>query len=188
MQKNKNLKFFWKKHSIAFSCIMVVLLCLIVFLFWYSRSRTYLGNITVESEDGEILNIRLELNAHRSLLKPEEFGGSIFIDGKEYISAFFVENKEDKEAQFVDLTSSYAEFANFGVPYDRGNWLKNLQAKMEGEKWVPFFVLKDQENTKNTIRIENLPELFKQKSPEKCNIVVHKDKKIYTIKEVVEKN
>lgn len=188
MQKNENLRLFWKKHSIAFSCIMVVLLCLIVFLFWYSRSRTYLGNITVESEDGEILNIRLELNACRNLLKPEEFGGSIFIDGEEYISAFFVENKEDKEEHFFDPTSSYAELASFGVPYNRGNWLKNLQAKMEGEKWVPFFVLKDQENTKNTIRIENLSELFEQKSPEKCNIVVHKDKKIYTIKEVVKKN
>ncbi len=187
MQKNKNLKFFWKKHSIVFSCIMAVLLCLIIFLFWYSRSRTYSGNITVESEDGEILNIRLELNARRNLLKPEEFGGSIFIDGEEYISAFFVENKEAKEHP-VDPTSSYAELASLYVPYDRGNWLKNLQAKIEGEKWVPFFVLKNQESTKNTIRIENFPELFKQKSPEKCNIVVHKDEKIYTIKEVVEKN
>ncbi len=187
MQKNKSLKLFWKKHFIAFSCITVVLLCLIIFLFWYPRSRTYSGDVMVESEDGEILNIRLELNAHRNLLKPEEFGGSIFIDGKEYISAFFVENKEDKE-QPVDPTSSYAEFASFGVPYDKGNWLKNLQARMEGEKWIPFFVLKNQENTKNTIRIENLPELFEQKSPEKCNIVVHKDEKIYTIKEMVKKN
>lgn len=187
MQKNKNLKFFWKKHSIALLCIMVVLLCLIIFLFWYPRSRTYSGDILVESEGGEILNIRLELNAHRNLLKPEEFGGSIFVNGEEYISAFFVENKEAKEHP-VDPTSSYAELASLYVPYDRGTWLKNLQAKMEGEKWVPFFVLKNQESTKNTIRIENLSELFEQELPEKCNIVVHKDGKIYTIKETVKKN
>ena len=180
MQKNENSKFFWKKHAIAFLCIIVVLLCLIIFLFWYLHPRTYSGNITVESEEGEILNIRLELNAHRNLLKPEEFGGSIFIDGEEYISVFFVENKEAKEHP-VDPTSSYAEITSLRVPYDRGTWLKNLQAKMEGEKWIPIFVLKKQESTKNIVEIENLPELFEQKSPEKCNIVVHKDEKIYTI-------
>lgn len=182
MKKNEKLKFFWKKHSIAFSCIMILLLCLIIFLFWYPRPRTYSGNITVESEDGEILNIRLELNARRNFLKPEEFGGSIFIDGEEYISKFYVQYKDVPPSSFPP--SSHIEIAAYSVPYERGTWLKNLQAKMEGEKWVPVFVLSGKKSMKNMVEIENLPELFKQKSPEKCNIIIHKNEKIYTIKSV----
>lgn len=179
MKENKKTSFL-KKHRIALSCIAALLLCLGIFAVWYLHPRTYSDDMTVEAEDGETLSIHLELSAKQSFFKPEELRGSMFVNGEEYISTFYVEN-EDADKSY-NLTSSFAELVSMTVPHDESRFFKNLKAKLQGEQWIPFFVLKGQESTQNVITVDNLSELFQANTSEECNLVVHKDGKSYTVK------
>lgn len=136
-------------------------------------------------ENPTTLKIQFELTAQRSFFQPEEFCGRLFIDGNEYISAFSVENSEETPwtYPFPKFASSMPEATAIYFPHNTGNWLKNLQAKIKGEQWVPFFVLKGQESTQNTVIVHNLQELFGTDTPSEDDLTIQIGQKIYTMKD-----
>lgn len=190
MHKAKISKPSRKKHYIIPSVLSVIILFLVVFSLWYLHPRAWRGSVAAEAEDGEILDIVLELESQKSFFKPEKFTGSIFIDGVEYVSTFYAERESasSRDKPYPQSADSYAEPVAIAIPHDKGSWLQNLKAKLRGEKWLPFFVLKGHEYIENSVSISSFEDLLEGNTPEEAEIhvTIYKDNipKTYTVRSV----
>ncbi len=145
------------------------------------------NNLYAKSENIATLNVKFEVSAKKSFFKPEEFYGKLSIDGKEYISTFSVEDLEEEPwlYSFPKSMSSVLESTAIYIPHDTGNWIQNFKAKLRGEKWIPLFILKDHESTKDIIIVNNLQELFRKDITEESDLTIQMGRELYTIKDVV---
>ncbi|MDE7210341.1 MAG: hypothetical protein K2O03_02705 [Lachnospiraceae bacterium] len=138
----------------------------------------------IKTKNPTTLDIQFELSAQKSFFKPTEFYGKLIINGEEYVSTFSVQNSEEEPwtYPFPKFSSSILDLTAIYVPHDTGNWFQNLKAKLQGEEWIPFFVLKNNQNTKNTIIVNNLQDLFQKESSDDYCITIRAGEYSYDLK------
>ena len=87
-----------KKTKIAFIVIIITVLFLIMCIIYF-RPRHYRGSYTACSLEGDTVSVEFDVTLHKRLWNGDKLTGSIFVDGKEYVSlwdifGYFSDNAE----------------------------------------------------------------------------------------------
>lgn len=87
-----------KKTKIAIIVISITVLFLIMCIIYF-RPRHYRGSYTAYSLEGVTVSVEFDVTLHKRLWNGDKLTGSIFVDGKEYVSlwdifGYFSDNAE----------------------------------------------------------------------------------------------